>query len=83
MVTEAVQKDKEAEEKEVTLAQESDANLPTSDDEEEDEEIGSAEEDGSTRPVNVKRQAKYEAWRVRELKRILRDREEAEVYEKE
>ena len=31
----------------------------------------------------MKRQAKYEAWKVRELRRILRDRDELEAYEKE
>ena len=33
--------------------------------------------------MSLKRQAKYEAWKVRELRRILRDRDEMESYEKE
>ena len=53
-MTDAVQKDKEAGEKEVAMEMDSDANLPTSSDE--DEDVDSAdEEDGSTKPMNVKR----------------------------
>ena len=31
----------------------------------------------------MKRQARYEAWKVRELRRILRDRDEMQAYELE
>ena len=55
----------------------SDANLPSSS---EDDFLSS---DGQDAEVNVARQAKYEAWKVRELKRILRDQEEKVSYERE
>lgn len=82
LVTDAIQKDKEATEKEVNLAMDSDANLPeTSGDDDDDDDV--LEDDKDDGQINVKRQARYEAWKVRELKRILRDREEMESYEKE
>ena len=31
----------------------------------------------------MRREAKYESWKVRELKRLLRDKDEMEEYEKE
>ena len=50
MVSEAAQKEKEAEEKEVVMAMDSDANLPTSS----DDEMEEANDDGSP-VVNVKK----------------------------
>ena len=71
MVTEAIEKDSSAKEKEMIMAMDSDANLPTSSDEE--AEHGEEKPEGI---LSVKGQALYEAWKVRELRRILRDREE-------
>lgn len=78
MVSEAILRDKEAAEKEVVNAMDSDANLCSDSD-------SSSVHDEVAEPgsLSVRRQARYEAWKVRELRRILRDREELESYEKE
>ena len=58
-------------------ANDSDANLPISSSDESDNENTELGKKG------IKAQANYEAWKVRELKRILRDREELKAYEDE
>ena len=78
MVTDAIIRDKEAAEKEVVLAMDSDANMQSSSSDDDDIEEKKAEGQ-----LSVKQQARYEAWKVRELKRILRDRDELEEYENE
>ena len=83
MVTEAIQREKEAAEKEVVMAMDSDANLPSSSDNDDDYAMAEEVAEGAESAISVKQKAKYEAWKVRELKRILRDRDEMESYEKE
>ena len=81
MVSEAIQRDKETTEKEEVMAMDSDANLPESSDDDDwvldgsyDLQVAVKDENEEGDSVRVKRQAKYEAWKVRELKRILRDK---------
>ena len=85
MVTDAIQRDKEATEKEVVLAMDSDANLCSDSSSSLDDFDQAASDCDQQKPPqqSMKRQAKYEAWKVRELRRILRDRDELEAYEKE
>ena len=57
------------------MAMDSDANLCS--------DSSSSDDAEDFEQMSVQRQAKYEAWKVRELRRILRDRDEMESYEKE
>ena len=68
--------DKDNAEKQAVDQMDSDANLPDTSSDSEDKQQDNTDK-------GVRHQAEYEAWKVRELKRILRDREEVEKYEEE